>query len=107
MGDETKAIWYNDGHTISVRLEGGRVYISEVGCPEGSEDCINDRVGCVVKYFVNRFGFDCNVGSCDVEPVMEIAWNLAGDQHDIEAAQVWIIPAKDDAFAAWVSSQQK
>jgi hypothetical protein len=36
---------------------------------------------------------------------MPIAWSLVGDPHDLDAAQVWIIPTADEAFAAWLITQ--
>jgi len=91
---------------MSLRLEPSHVAIVEVSCPEEAEACKHEDYGCVVKYFLLRFALECNVGSCEVEPTIGIAWYLAGDMRDLEAAQVWVIPVKDDAFASWVKSMK-
>ena len=105
MPQSDVAVWHNDGHRIQLRLEAQSVYISEVVCPEGEDRaCKHEDAECVVKYFLNRFGFECNVGSCDLTGPVELAWNLAGDARNLDECQVWVIPATDDAFSAWVAS---
>jgi hypothetical protein len=106
MTDISQAsIWHNDGHSILLELNRANVVITEVTCPN-TEECVHDIYGCVVRWFVTRFGLECNVGVAQVQNEMPIAWMMVGDTHDLEAAQVWIIPTTDDAFSAWLITQQ-
>jgi hypothetical protein len=99
------SIWHNDGHSITLELNRSNILVTEVICPK-TEECTHDVYGCIVEWFVTRFGLECNVGVAPAQPKMEIAWMLAGDTYDLEAAQVWIIPTSDDAFSAWLITQQ-
>ena len=99
------AVWHNDGHVLCLRLEHQQVNVAEVRCPDHEgRACAHDDTDCVVRHFVNRFGLECNVGVCDAAAEVEVAWHLAGDARDLDAAQVWVMPVTDDAFAAWVAS---
>jgi len=95
--------WHNDGHTITMRINRSEIEIVEVSCP-GGDEC-SSRSGCVVKYFVSRYGLECNIGACAPEEVMEICWALVGDDYDIDAAQLWFVPIKDEVFYAWMQSR--
>lgn len=102
--------WHNDGHKMSLVLDKAEIVIRSVTCPHGrSEDAacsgiVKDQ--CVVEYFLNRYGFDCNVGVAPVAPEMEIAWTIVGEpRYDVELCQVWVIPVADEFFAAWLVSQ--
>lgn len=99
------SVWHNDGHSISLELNRTMVIITEVHCPK-SEECIHPVHGCMVEWFIQRFGLDCNVGVAPVSQTMDIAWMISGDTYDLEMAQVWIIPTTDDAFSAWLITQQ-
>lgn len=108
-----EVVWSNDGHTITLHLDKENLEILQVTCPHDSEQdesqdhpCLsNSRVGCVVKYFVNLYGFECNIGSCAPEPVLEISWSLLGSIDDIDQAQLWFVPVKDEVFYAWMTQR--
>lgn len=100
---EQSAIWHNDGHVIGLLIDRSQLVISSIDCPGG--DCQHHRVGCVVKYFVNTYGLECNVGIIEPQPEIQIAWTVSGDVYDIDSCQVWIIPSEDEAFAAWAATQ--
>jgi hypothetical protein len=106
MENPDLAVWHNDGHSISLRIENSELVILEVNCPDEEAACAHRKVGCIVKHFISRYGMDCNVGSAAPHPEMEIAWHLTGDADDLESCQVWFIPSQDEAFAAWVESQK-
>ena len=61
---------------------------------------------CVVKWFVETYGLECNVGVCKPSGSLHVAWTFIGDAHrDLSACQVWIIPTDDEAFSAWMVTQ--
>lgn len=99
--------WHQDGHSFSVFVDKASVQINEFHCPnrqiENAVCFVNEE--CVVERFVLEYGFDCNVGVAAVDGKMEIAWTLVGDTKDYATCQVWIIPVKDEFFAAWATSQ--
>ncbi len=101
----TDTVWHNDGHVMVLELNRAEVRVVEVVCPDGDE-CRHDVHGCVVRYFLLRFGLDCNVGVAAPAGEMPVAWTFVGDVHDLDAAQVWVIPTADEAFAAWLVTQQ-
>ena len=110
MVDTDEAIkWHNDGHVVSLLLNKDRLEIVGVYCPnEGEEDspCKHDDVPCVIEYFLNLYGIECNVGVVSPSPKIPIAWAFVGDKHkDLGACQVWVIPTEDEAFSAWISTQ--
>lgn len=95
--------WNNDGHTITLRINRSELEILETTCP-GTEQC-QSRTGCVVQHFIGRYGFECNIGACPPEEVMEICWALVGDDWDLDAAQLWFVPIKDEVFYAWMQTR--
>ena len=104
--NETELLWHTDGHRIRLRLNKTDVEIIETTCPNGnSGECWNPRAGCVVQFFIARYGFECNVGVCPVEELLEICWSISGDQNDPEASQLWLVPMNDEAFHAWLVSK--
>ena len=102
---EVASVWHNDGHSISLELNRANLIITDVKCSDG-EECKHQTHGCMVRWFIERYGLDCNVGVTPAAPEIDIAWMFAGDMYDLESAQVWIIPVTDDAFAAWLITQQ-
>ena len=99
-------VWHSDGHSIYMVLNRNELEIQVVSCPGGEDQAC--RVGnfeCIVDWFIGRYGLDCNVGVCEVNPTMEIAWSVQGDTSDPDLCQVWIIPVADEAFSAWLSTQ--
>jgi hypothetical protein len=104
--NDSEMLWHNDGHHISLRLNKSDVEITEIFCPAGDGgQCRHARVGCVVDYFINRFGLDCNVGVCSMQENIQICWSLVGDTFDIDSAQLWFVPLDDEVFQAWLSTK--
>lgn len=104
MAPRDELVWHNDGHVIHLMLQGPEVVIQEVSCPGDGECHLNDV--CVVDYFTNRYGFECNIGSCAPSGQMEICWALAGStDRDIDEAQLWFVPVDDEVFYAWMTSR--
>ena len=101
-------IWHNDGHKISILLDKQNVSISGIHCPfetNPDADCQNDGL-CSVKWFLERYGFDCNVGVVSMQPELEIAWAIVGNINlGLDSCQVWTIPVNDEFFSAWLLSQ--
>lgn len=109
MNEETVLEWNNDHHILKVILNKTVFVIDDVVCPnnESSGTCYNESIsGCLVKWFVTRYGFDCNVGVANASHEIEIAWTLVSESlYDPELWQVWIIPTSDEVFSAWLSTQ--
>lgn len=104
LDDET--IWHNDGHSIYLQLQRHELVIQVISCPQHDDrKCNVGGVDCIVEWFLKRFGLDCNVGVSEIESSMDLAWSLQGDPNDLDACQVWVIPLKDEAFAAWLATQ--
>ena len=101
---DTTSVWHNDGHVMYLELNRAEVLVTMVTCP-GEGACQHERLGCIVQYFITRFGLDCNVGVCPPTAEMPIAWMISGDPYDVDACQVWVIPTTDEAFAAWLITQ--
>lgn len=97
-------IWHRDGHSIKLQLQKHELLITDVVCP-GDSACSHEQAGCLVEWFLRRFGLDCNVGIAEPVGSMEIAWTLVGDTYDLDLCQVWVIPVNDEAFAAWLLTQ--
>ena len=102
-----EASWYSDGHIVGLYLNKNEVEVRLIKCPHDKRDgpCAVREVPCVVEYFVDTFGLEGNVGTAEARPEMEIAWTLLGDSYDLNACQMWWIPAEDTAFASWLSSR--
>ena len=105
----SEMIWHDDGNSVVLQINKSEVKILAVVCPHKDNDsapCSHPDAKCVVDWFVSRYGLDCNVGVCEPQPVLNVAWSYVGDLHrEIDAGQVWIIPKNDEAFAAWLISQ--
>jgi hypothetical protein len=104
MDDVT--LWHKDGHSLYLQLNRNELSVLATMCP-GTEDrkCHVGKFDCIVEWFVMRYGLDCNVGVSEVSSEMEIAWTVQGDTDDADLCQVWIIPAQDEAFSAWLEGQ--
>lgn len=102
----TEQFWHNDGHYIIVRINKSELEVLHVDCP-GPDDaeCKHEDYGCLVRFFINRFGMECNAGSCPAEEKIDICWTIVGDKKNPDSAQVWFMPMKDDVFSAWLVSQ--
>jgi len=99
-------VWHNDGHIMHMELRHNEVVITHVTCPGGENaSCFNKQVGCLVDWFLLRFGLECNTGVAPVSSDMTIAWTMSGDPTFIDECQVWVMPVDDEAFAAWLVTQ--
>lgn len=102
----TPTIWHSDGHRIYMQLERTELVIQEVTCPQTEDrECQTGKFDCIVTWFLNRYGLECNVGVSEVSSDMEIAWSAQGDMDDPDLCQVWVIPVIDEAFSAWLTTQ--
>jgi len=97
--------WHNDGHSLSLRLNKSELEITEIFCPNSPDRKCGDDDFCVVDYFINRYGFDCNIGVCAPNGTMEICWSLAGDPDNPDESQLWFVPINDEVFYAWMTSK--
>lgn len=103
-------VWHDDGHQIYMRLEKSLVRVNPMDCPfEDSEEafCYHMGVGgCAVRFFIQMYGLDVNVGVADPMSEMPISWAMQGDKVAIDQAQVWIIPNHDPQFAAFLEAER-
>jgi len=111
MSDQiNELLWHDDGHQIYLRLEKSLVRVSPMDCPfQEAPDAACYHVGisgCSVKYFVQMYGLDVNVGVADPVAEMPISWAIQGDAYSIDHTQVWIIPNSDTQFAAFLETQR-
>jgi hypothetical protein len=98
--------WHNDGHKIMLRINRSELEVLHIECPnQENAECNTEEYGCIVRWFIQRFGMECNAGSCAPEEIVEICWTLVGDKRNPDSAQVWFMPLKDDVFSAWLISQ--
>jgi hypothetical protein len=106
MSLTSEMVWHNDGHVIHLKINKSELEVVEVFCPnEDVGECKNEWYGCVVKWFIDSFGMECNVGSCPALPEMEICWTMSGDGREIETGQLWFMPLADEVFNAWFISR--
>lgn len=102
---DSEMLWRNDGHKIYLRIVKSELDVFDTFCPhvgDPSAACISDRYGCAVRYFVHRFGMECNVGSCMAAESLDICWSLVGDKNDLDESQLWFVPINDEVFHAWM-----
>lgn len=98
-------MWHRDGHIIGLKIVKSDIVVDSVFCPGGPDgDCYEKDYGCLVQWFIMRFGLECNVGSCRAEPDMEVCWTLVGNPKDVDSCQVWVMPVADEVFSAWLVS---
>jgi hypothetical protein len=99
--------WNDDGHSIQLRLSKSELEITGITCPNRDTGNCNDPVhGCVVTYFIRRFGLECNAGTCPPAESIDICWTLIGDSRVIEECQLWFMPKSDEVFSAWLETKQ-
>lgn len=99
--------WHDDGHRILLELVKSDLSITTVICPHKddlSQPCQHRSVGCMVRWFLDRYGMECHVGVCPPAEELQIAWALVGDEFDLDAAQVWVISTTDEIFGAWAAT---
>lgn len=100
---EIEQIWHTDGHQVHLRINKAELEVLEVTCPhEENGACKNIAGDCVVTWFVNRFGMECNAGVCQPSPVIDISWTIVGDINNFDSCQVWFMPMADEIFNAWL-----
>ncbi len=105
---ELEAQWHNDGHKIAVQINIDRTHIVLDWCPnldqEDTECWSAEADGCIVRWFIEVWGLDINVGTAPAAAIMEVAWS-AQRGGDLTSSQVWIIPIEDEAFSGWITEQ--
>lgn len=102
---EIQQIWHNDGHKIELRINKAELEVLSTICPhENDAPCKNMTGDCVVTWFINRFGMECNGGMCPPAEFLEISWTIVGDINNFDSCQVWFMPLTDDIFDAWMIS---
>ena len=97
-----EANWHDDGHVMHLELVKSEAQITSVTCPGG--ECAHDETECVVKFYLDVFGLECNVGVCDMASDIPFAWAFIGRRSDLDACQLWVIPRADPFFQAWALS---
>lgn len=101
-------VWHNDGHVIHLRLNRSELEITSIDCPAKEKSaCMTEHDGCSVIWFIDRYGLECNAGSCPASEAIEICWTLSGDPRDMDACQLWFMPNSDETFQAWLTSRPK
>lgn len=102
-------VWHDDAHVMHLMLNGADLSIVMTECPHAgdvSAECYHQDIsGCIVSHFLQIYGLDCNVGSCEPSGQMQIAWSPQGNVNHIEEMQVWVIPVEDDMFSSWRATQ--
>jgi hypothetical protein len=96
--------WHRDGHSILLELHKSELVVTMVRCPE-TGDCATEDTECLVRWYIDAFGLECNVGMCEAAPEIEIAWSFVGDRRNLLDAQVWIIPTSDYIFSAFADGE--
>lgn len=101
------AVWNVDGHRVLLQLNRNELSIQMVVCPDKeNRPCSLAGLDCIVTWFLDVYGLDCNVGVSEVASEMELAWSVQGDFSDPDLCQVWVIPVADEAFSSWLETQQ-
>lgn len=103
-----ETVWHDDGHSIWLTLNQSELSIVTIHCPhsKGAGECWHDEVGCIVTWFLNRFGLECHVGVAPPEEEMRLAWAWSGSRYDLDSSQVWVMSTRDEFYAAWAVSQK-
>lgn len=106
---DVNAEWVADGHEVKVVANEDKFEVTFYSCPNKRRkgtDCWHPQAdGCVVDWYVFRYGLELNKGSAPIEFPMKVAWTHVGDTADLEKSQVWLIPMNDDAFAALLTER--
>lgn len=103
-----EVLWRNDNHSFSLEIQRETIRIVDIACPHDDNPeapCGHRHAGCLVRWFLTRYGLECNVGVCPAAAEIPIAWSLHGHGEDLDLTQVWVIPASDPLFATWLASQ--
>lgn len=106
MNETMEVVWHNDGHAMNLTLNKSTIVVESVHCPGGEDRaCKVGQFDCIVTWFLDVYGLECNVGICEVQPTIELAWSAVGQFDDPQLCQVWVIPINDEAFSAWLIMQ--
>lgn len=106
MTNIQEMVWHNDGHKIELKIVRSELEIVSITCPnEETGQCYVEDYGCAVRWFGDRFGMECNVGSCPAAQSIQICWTLNGSRRDLDDAQLWFMPVTDEVFNAWFVSK--
>ena len=101
-------VWHVDGHHLFLNINNDRLEVTAGPCPFGQSeeaDCYHAGIGgCVVAFFVNLYGLDCNVGVAPPHPTMEVAWSSEGSPWEIDLVEFVMIPTIDPQFVDWYES---
>ena len=101
-------VWRDDGHVISVRLSENKFIVDLHTCPfeESSEAaCYLESIdGCLVRWFIDGYGVDCNVGEVEVVSPMTIAWSKGGSGWEADLYQIHTISVDDPHFKEWAEA---
>lgn len=100
--------WHVDGHRILLNINKTNIDIAPSICPHGNSDdapCYHEGIsGCMVNYFINVFGLECNIGTVPADSSLEIAWATVEDNKwEIDLVDLCVIPVTDPYFADWFS----
>ena len=109
MNLDDTTVWHDDGHIIWLELNKSELLVLGVNCPSSEMEpgaCQHTRHGCIVEYFLMRYGLECNVGVCEPSGEVLVAWALIGDGYDLDECQCWVIPTTDDVFSMWAATQR-
>lgn len=106
---EQDITWNKDGHVVSLQIEKNSLVVTGVYCPHSESEnkpCYLTEDGCAVKWFLQVYGLECNVGIVAPSPEIEIAWSIVGNPVEgLGVCQVWVIPVDDEFFSAWAIAQ--
>lgn len=103
---DIEQIWHNDKHKIVLRINKSDLEVTEVICPDSeTKECITEDGECIVRWFISRYGMECNGGMCPAQSEIEICWTLVGDIRNPDASQLWFMPLSDEIFQAWLVSR--
>ncbi len=110
MSQVEELVWHNDGHQVLILVDREDVAISLQYCPHNGKeggDCWSEEIGgCVVRYFVDIYGFACNLGMAPASEFKEISWALRRGR-DIDTSEVRIMPTADEEFSTWMEEQME
>jgi len=102
---ELEAVWRNDGHEMFVTLRNSECNLEIAACPHRDKpdtDCFSAEAdGCIVRWFLDTYGLECNVGIAPAASRMTIAWTRMGGE-TLNDCQVWVMPAEDEAFRGFL-----
>lgn len=110
MSSVRELVWHNDGHILTLTLSKETVRVGVLACPHGEKEgspCYHQGTnGCIVKYFINMYGLEVNIGEVEASHHIEIAWSKEGSDWDIDLVNFVVMPLNDPTFKDWLEAQQ-